>query len=54
VYRGQAGLQSQLDPGGSTALPAATASSSPGLQDLPPSADMLADIAQTKEKMAER
>ncbi|XP_042663110.1 flavin-containing monooxygenase 5-like [Tyto alba] len=25
-----------------------------GLQDLPPSADMLADIAQTKEKMAKR
>ncbi|KFV20680.1 Dimethylaniline monooxygenase [N-oxide-forming] 5, partial [Tauraco erythrolophus] len=37
-----------------TAPPAATTSSSPGLQDLPPSSAMLADIAQTKEKMAER
>ncbi|XP_074687770.1 flavin-containing monooxygenase 5-like isoform X2 [Strix aluco] len=30
------------------------ASFSPGLQDLPPSTAMLADITQTKEKMAER
>ncbi|XP_075012758.1 flavin-containing monooxygenase 5-like [Calonectris borealis] len=32
----------------------APASSSPGLQDLPPSANMLADITQTKEEMAKR
>lgn len=52
--RGQAGLQSHADRGRRTAHPPAPASFCPGLQGLPPPADMLAEITQTKERMAER